>query len=127
MTASETSPPIPPRTLVFKIEQAQAWRAAQDAGAYHGAALDLRDGFIHLSAADQVQGTLARYFAGCDGLILVAIDVARCGDALKWEVSRDGAAFPHLYASLPMDAVVGVHPLPADGTLPVLPEWGLSP
>lgn len=122
MTVSEGLP-----ELIFKIEAGQAWREAEQAGVYRGAQIDHRDGFIHFSAASQVRGTLEKYFAGRGDLVLVAVDAARCGDALKWEVSRGGERFPHLYASLPMAAVVGVGPIGADGALPNARAWGLAP
>ncbi len=112
--------------LVFKIEDADAWRAAEAAGAYHGAALDHRDGFIHLSAGDQVRSTLQAHFAGRRNLVLIALDTARLGDGLKWERSRGGAPFPHLYGALPMTAVVGVQAIGDDGSLPPLPTWCIS-
>ncbi|MEO0974167.1 MAG: DUF952 domain-containing protein, partial [Pseudomonadota bacterium] len=77
-------------SMIFKIEDADAWRAAQHAGRYAGSALDLADGFIHLSAAHQVRGTLERYYVGVDNLVLVAVDREACGDALRWEMSRGG-------------------------------------
>ncbi|MEO0423055.1 MAG: DUF952 domain-containing protein [Pseudomonadota bacterium] len=121
MAASDGRP-----ELIFKIEHGQAWREAEQAGVYRGAAIDHRDGFIHFSAASQVRGTLEKYFAGCSGLVLVAVDAGQCGGALKWEVSRDGERFPHLYASLPMAAVVGVGAIGAEGTLPNATAWGLD-
>ncbi|MEM9385607.1 MAG: DUF952 domain-containing protein [Pseudomonadota bacterium] len=112
--------------LIFKIEHAQAWREAKRAGVYAGAPIDRRDGFIHFSAATQVSGTLERYFADRSDLLLIAVDTSRCGDALLWEVSRGGERFPHLYATLSMEAVVGVEPIGADGTLPNAKAWGLT-
>jgi len=76
------------------------------AGSFAGAPVDLADGYIHLSAADQVRGTLEKHFAGQDDLHIAAIDLTSLGDALKWEVSRGGALFPHLYARLPLSAVI---------------------
>jgi len=102
-------------TLVYKIVAAPEWRAAEAEGLFRGAAIDLSDGFIHFSSAAQVEETAAKHFAGQSGLLLVAIDADRLGDALKWEVSRGGALFPHLYAPLMLDAVVAVSPLPDNG------------
>jgi uncharacterized protein (DUF952 family) len=96
---------------IYKIVAADAWRAAEADGVFHGAAIDLADGYIHFSTAAQVEETAAKHFAGQSGLLLVAIDPARLGDALKWEVSRGGALFPHLYAPLRLDAVVAASPL----------------
>lgn len=96
---------------VFKICGQEEWRRAEAAGVYFGNADDARDGFIHLSAGDQVAGTLERHFAGRDDLLIVRIDAAALGDALKWEVSRGGALFPHLHGPLPMAAVQAVSPV----------------
>ena len=87
------------------------------AGAFPGAPVDLADGFIHFSTAEQVTETAARHFAGQDDLVLVAVDAAALGPALRNEPSRGGALFPHLYGALPLDAVLWVKPLPlgADG------------
>ena len=99
-------------TLVFKIVSAQEWRAAEAAGAFAGAAVDRADGFIHFSTADQAPGTAAKWFDGREDLTLVAVDPAALGADLVWEPSRGGALFPHLYAVLPMSAVVWSRPLP---------------
>ena len=77
-----------------------------------GAPVDLRDGFIHLSTADQVRETAAKHFAGAADLMLIAVDAAAVERALKWEVSRDGDLFPHLYGPLPVSAVLWVRSLP---------------
>ena len=104
-------------TLIYKIVSQAAWRAAEAAGVFKGAPVDLADGFIHFSTAAQVEETAARHFAGQPDLLLVAFDAASLGDALKWEPSRGGALFPHLYAPLDPPAAVSVRPLPlrADG------------
>ncbi len=99
-------------SLVYKIAPASLWEPAQAAGVFLGAPIDVADGYIHLSAADQVEETARRYFAKQDDLLLIAVDVDHMGDALKWEASRGGALFPHLYAPLKMDFVVFVRPLP---------------
>jgi uncharacterized protein (DUF952 family) len=105
-------------TLIYKISPREAWRAAEAAGVFNGAPVDVADGFIHFSAAHQARETAARHFAGQDDLVLVAVDAAALGAALIWEVSRGGDRFPHLFASLPMSAVRSVVDLPlgADGT-----------
>ena len=102
---------------IFKIVARPEWQAARPAGAYHGAAIDLADGFIHFSTADQVEETAARHFAGQNDLILVAVDPEKLGDNLKYEPSRGGALFPHLYGFLPFSAVLFEKELPekADG------------
>ena len=104
-------------TTVYKIIAADLWQAAEDSGVFTGAGIDLTDGFIHLSTAAQARRTAQLYFAGQDNLVLVAVDGASLGDALKYEPSRDGDLFPHLYGSLPLTAVLSVRPLPlgADG------------
>lgn len=104
-------------TVIYKIISAPEWRAAEAEGVFHGAAVDLADGYIHFSAAEQVEETAAKYFAGKSDLLLVSIDADRLDDLLKWEVSRGGALFPHLYAPLSLDVVtrVALLPLGPDG------------
>jgi uncharacterized protein (DUF952 family) len=92
--------------LVYKICTAADWREAEQAGAFHGAGVDLKDGYMHLSASGQVVETAERHFAGQHDLVLVAVDIAALGAALKWEAARDGALFPHLNGPLRLDAVV---------------------
>ena len=99
-------------TLIFKIVGAEEWRAAEKSGVFEGAAIDRADGYIHFSTAAQAPETAARYFAGREDLVLAAVEAARLGDALKWEPSRGGALFPHLYASLPIALVRWWRPLP---------------
>lgn len=89
---------------------------------FAGAPVDLADGFIHLSTAEQVAGTLDKHFAGQDGLWIAAVDLGLVGDTVKWEVSRGGALFPHIYAELSLSAVVARAPLTRDAAgLPVIP------
>ena len=97
--------------VIYKICPRDAWRAAEAAGRYLGSADDARDGFLHVSTAEQLPGTAAKHFAGQRDLLLVAVDAARLGAALKWEPSRGGALFPHLYAALELGAVLSVVPL----------------
>jgi uncharacterized protein (DUF952 family) len=87
-------------TRVYKILPEAAWRAAQDLGRYEGSEADLADGFIHLSTAAQAQETARRHFLGQEGLVLVQFDAERLGTALRWEPSRGGDLFPHLYGPL---------------------------
>ena len=105
------------KMIVFKIVATEEWAAAEAAGVFAGAAVDRADGFIHFSTAEQAPETAAKWFAGRDDLIVAAIDADALGDDLRWEPSRGGALFPHLYAALPMSAVVWARPLPlgADG------------
>jgi uncharacterized protein (DUF952 family) len=102
---------------IYKICSAELWDQAERAGAFSGAPLDLRDGYIHFSTAAQVVETAAKHFAGLSGQVLVAVAADGLGEALKWEPSRGGALFPHLYGALRLDAVKWVKPLPlaADG------------
>ncbi len=110
-------------TTVYKILTREDWQQACQAGSYAGSRDDLRDGFVHLSAAHQVGATAARHFRGIDGLTLVALDAGRLGAALKWEPSRGGDLFPHHYGALPVSAAVWSKPieLGADG-VPLIPE-----
>jgi uncharacterized protein (DUF952 family) len=102
---------------LYKIVPAALWRAAERDGVFRGSQADLRDGFIHFSTAAQVAETAAKHFAGARDLLLVSVDAGKLGEALKWEPSRGGALFPHLYAPLARAAVSKVEPLPlgADG------------
>jgi uncharacterized protein (DUF952 family) len=93
---------------IYKICPAPAWREAERAGVYKGSADDSRDGFIHFSSAAQVAGTAGKHFAGQDDLLLIAIDPDTLGDALRWEPSRGGELFPHLYGELDLRAVTDV-------------------
>ncbi len=90
----------------FKILTAGQWAQFEADGVFHGAPVDLADGYIHLSTADQVQGTLDKHFAGQTGLVIIEIDLAALSDTVRWEVSRGGAMFPHVYGVLPIGAVV---------------------
>jgi len=93
--------------VIYKILRPVEWEKLQIDQYFDGSSDDLRDGFVHLSAGPQVAGTLARHFADEDELILVSVQIADLGDALKWEESRGGALFPHLFAPLPLSAVRG--------------------
>ncbi len=96
---------------IYKICAGAAWKEAEAAGRYGGSAVDRRDGFIHFSTAAQLAGTAAKHFAGQTDLVLVAVDGEKLGEALKWEPSRGGELFPHLYAALPLSAVLWARPL----------------
>jgi uncharacterized protein (DUF952 family) len=93
---------------VFKICSTTEWSTATTVLAFHGSADDLRDGYIHLSTAEQALETARKYFSNRDDLLLVAFEVAQLGPLLRWESSRGGALFPHLYAALPTALAVGV-------------------
>jgi len=95
--------------VIYKIVPASLWPSRGEA--FSGAPVDLADGFIHFSTKAQVAETAARHFAGADDLLLVEVDAVQLGGALKWEPSRGGDLFPHLYARLPLSAVLWVRPL----------------
>lgn len=97
---------------IYKIMTADEWAAARAAGVYQGSAHDRRDGFIHFSTAAQAAETAAKHFAGQADLVLLAIDAASLGEALKWEPSRGGALFPHLYGLLPVASDIAIDDLP---------------
>lgn len=99
-------------TSIYRIVPADVWRRAEAAGHFDGTEHDLRDGFIHFSTATQVAETAARHYAGLAGLLLVRVNAEALGSALRWEPSRGGALFPHLYGALPLSAVTSVVPFP---------------
>lgn len=98
-------------TLVYKILPASEWAAAEAAGVFEGSAVDLADGYIHFSDASQAHQTAAKWFVGQTALALVAFQAESLGPKLKWEPSRGGALFPHLYAPLPAKLALWVRPL----------------
>lgn len=102
---------------IYKICPEALWRNAENTGMFSGSGIDVSDGYIHFSTADQAVETATKHFVGQHDLVLVAIDARRLGEALRWEPSRGGALFPHLYAALELSAVKWVKPLPlgADG------------
>ncbi len=99
---------------VFKVTSREAWEAATTLGQFLGAAIDIADGYIHLSTSGQLIETVRKHFRGQSQLVIVTIEIDRLGDALRWEVSRGGALFPHLYGPLPMTAVSAVDELTMD-------------
>jgi uncharacterized protein (DUF952 family) len=99
-------------TVIYKICPAALWHAAERDGVFAGAAVDLADGFIHFSSAAQVAETAARHFAGQSDLLLVRVRAEKLGDRLRWEPSRGGALFPHLYGALRTAEAHKVEPLP---------------
>ena len=107
---------------IYKISPAGLWREAERIGAFTGAPVDRADGFIHFSTAAQVKETAARHFAGQGDLVLVAVDAAALGMALRYERSRGDALFPHLYGTLPLSAVRWVKPLPLESCGHAFPE-----
>lgn len=109
---------------VYKVASREVYEASQEAGTFVGQPIDLKDGYIHFSTAAQLRETIRLYFAGLSGQVLFAVPVAPFGGAMKWEASRGGDLFPHLYGQLPMSSVTAMADLdvPADGVV-TLPEW----
>ncbi len=107
---------------IYKILRAEEWAELQAKGVSQGAPIDVADGYVHFSTADQARETAAKHFAGEDGLILAALDANALGSTLKWEVSRGGAKFPHLYAPLRLADVVWYASLPLVNDAHVFPE-----
>jgi uncharacterized protein (DUF952 family) len=101
--------------VLYKIIDTKAWREAEAAGVFKGAAIDLKDGYIHLSTAAQVKETARLHFAGAANLLLVAIDEAVVLIDLKWEASRGGQLFPHVYGLIDPQNILWAKPLPWDG------------
>ena len=91
--------------IAYKVLTADGW-AALNAGAFEGAPIDKADGFIHLSTASQLTETVDRHFVGQSGLVIAAIDLAALGDAVRWEPSRNGQLFPHVYGHLTRESVI---------------------
>lgn len=108
--------------LVFKIFRRPEWDAFTAAGQTRGAPVDLADGYIHLSTAEQVAQTAARHFAQESDLVLVALQAERLGERLKWEPSRGGALFPHLYRPLVRADVLWDKSLPLGAAGHIFPE-----
>lgn len=95
---------------IVKLLRADEWTVLQATGEFAGSPDDLRDGFIHLSAPDEVAATRAKWFAGQDGIMAVTFDADAFGDALRWEPARGGILFPHVYRALRFDEVIGTQP-----------------
>lgn len=108
---------------IYKIVPETLWKEAESAGEFTGAAIDLKDGYIHFSTAHQVAETAALHFAGQTDLLLVAVDGDALGEALRFEASRGGDLFPHLYGTLPMRCVLWVRSMPlGDDNVHLLPD-----
>lgn len=112
-------------SLIYHVCRRDEWNAAAESGTYDGSSQDRADGFIHFSSGEQVRSSVAKHRAGQDDLVILSVDPSLLdGGSLKWEPSRGGALFPHLYGALPIDAVVrtddlqlgpdGVHQFPDD-------------
>jgi uncharacterized protein (DUF952 family) len=106
-------------TAAYKIMTEDEFAQLRRDAVFHGAPVDLADGFIHLSSGSQLLETVERHFSGRDGLVIVAVDLAALGEAVRWEPSRGGQLFPHVYGPLPIGAVLASGPLErsADGAL----------
>ena len=107
--------PTPNVRFIYKVCDSGLWEDAKQAGKFIGAEIDLQDGYIHFSTASQLLDTLARHFAGRDGLVLLKIEISQLD--IIWETARNGDLFPHLYDHLPLHSVVAEHllNLSADG------------
>jgi len=106
---------------LYKIFRMDEWEALRAAGTSAGAPVDIADGYLHLSTPGQAPETAARHFADADGLMLLGIEATRLSDALKWEPSRGGDLFPHLYRDLRLDDVAWAQPLPLVGGIHQFP------
>jgi uncharacterized protein (DUF952 family) len=108
--AAQTSEAV--LSILYKIMTKKQWEQAQANGSFTGSEVDIKDGFIHLSAAHQVRATAEKHFAGQTDLVLVSVEEENLGPMLKWEVSRGDNLFPHVYGPLPLAAVDHVVALP---------------
>ncbi len=109
---------------IYKILSRSEWAVAEAEGLFRGSAVDLADGYIHFSEADQLRETARKHFAGRPDLLLVTIDADRLDPQPVWEPSRGGALFPHLYGPLPVAAAVEVRPLVVDAEASALADFG---
>jgi uncharacterized protein (DUF952 family) len=98
----------------YKILTAGQWAGWQAKGEFTGAPIDIEDGYIHLSTAEQVTETAAKHFAGLSDLVLAEVDLDALGDVVHWEPSRGGQLFPHIYGTIPLDAVTDARAIPED-------------
>jgi len=103
-----------PPVKAYKILTAGQWAAWRGRGEFTGAPIDLDDGYIHLSTAEQVEETAAKHFAGLSDLVLAEVDLDLLGDMVHWEESRGGQLFPHVYGTIPIAAVTDARPIPED-------------
>jgi uncharacterized protein (DUF952 family) len=117
-----------PDRIAYKIMLSAELEQMRRDGLFRGSPADVADGYIHLSSASQVAETLDKHYSGRDGLVLAAVDLARLGDAVRWEPSRGGQLFPHVYGVITTDAVVATAPLERspDGAVR-LPAFSLTP
>jgi len=117
-----------PERIVYKVMSEAELQQMQRDGVFHGSAADITDGYIHLSCGSQLAATLDKHFRGVVGLTVAAVDLSRLGDTVRWEPARGGELFPHIYGSLPAEAVVAVEALErtADGVVAPQPGDGGS-
>jgi uncharacterized protein (DUF952 family) len=108
--------------VLYKIMSKQEWETAQAQGIYEGSEVDRKDGFIHLSAAHQVRATAQKHFSGKADLVLVSVAQENLGPSLKWEASRGGDLFPHIYGPLQLHAIGDAVPLPLVSGIHQFPE-----
>jgi uncharacterized protein (DUF952 family) len=101
-------------SLIYKVVTRDQWEAARKAGVFRGAPIDVEDGYIHFSSSQQVRETVAKHFGGQSDLLIVAVEADSLGDSLKWEPSRGGDLFPHLYDDLHFSAIVWEEELPLE-------------
>lgn len=111
--------------FIYKVTSRSEWKAAQDVGVFAGAPIDFEDGYIHFSTEAQVRETVEKHFQGQTELLLLCVEISRLGHEIKWEESRGGQLFPHLYAPLEIGAVVEVIDLPLgdDGSFVFLDKF----
>lgn len=95
-------------STAFKILTHQQWADFERERVFRGAPVDIADGYIHLSTGEQLEGTIAKHFSGQSPLMIAEVDLVCLGDAIRWEEARGGELFPHLYAELPITAVIGL-------------------
>ena len=111
---------------IYKILRSDEWTDLKTNKKTMGAPIDVADGYVHFSTAEQAEETAAKHFAGVEGLFLLALDAEKLGDALKWEPSRGGALFPHLYGPLCLDDVLWAVPLPLVNGAHQFPAGGME-
>lgn len=109
---------------IYKIFRQNEWQDLHENGSTRGAPIDLADGYVHFSTAEQAAETAEKYFAGVAGLMLLAVEADQCAE-IKWEPSRGGALFPHLYRALRLQDILWAKPLPCEGDRHIFPD-GLS-
>jgi uncharacterized protein (DUF952 family) len=107
--------------LIFKILDATLWAVTKEHNTFKGAAIDLKDGYIHFSTAAQMHETAKLHFAGQDNLVLFAVEAETVAHKLKWEASRGGKLFPHVYGTIDLTEVLWAKPLPWNGTQHLFP------